>query len=153
MKERKDLKRRINLKWRRHKKAAPEDLESWRGVVKTVAGVFEDDMYEWIGEAVAKGVDRVLEEFAGEGDVITDPSGEIYLRLDDIVSEILFDYIDRAVGNSDYVAMIFGESGVGRKECYVVHREEFEDTMHDNAYEEASDYLRERLRDYDYRNE
>jgi hypothetical protein len=153
MKGRKDLKRKLDLKWRRRKKAAPEDLESWRGVIRTVAGVFEDDMYEWIGEAVAKGVDRVLEEFAGEGDVIVDPSGEIYLRLDDIVSEILFDHIDRVVGDSDYVAMIFGEPGEGRRECYLMSREEFGETMLDNALEEAYDYLRERLRGYDYRTE
>jgi len=153
MKERKNLRRKLELRWRRHKKAAPEDPEGWEGVIRTVAGVFEDDMYEWIGEAVAKGVDRVLEEFASEGDVIVDPSGEIYLRLDDIVSEILFDYIHRAVGDSDYVAMIFGEPGEGHKECHVIDREEFEETMYENAIQEASDYLRERLRDYDYRTE
>jgi hypothetical protein len=150
MGDKKDLKWK-NLKLRRRKKAAPEDLEAWKGVSRTVVGVFDDDIFEWIGEAVAKGVDRVLEEFAGEGDVIYDPSGEIYLRLDDIVGEILFGYIDRVIGESDYVAMIRGEPGEGHRECYIVDREEFEETMLDNALEEAYDYLRERLRDYDYR--
>lgn len=151
MKDRKDPKWK-NLKWRRCKKAAPEDPEARKGVPRTVVGIFDDDLFEWVDEAVAKGVDRVLEEFAGEGDVIHDPSGEIYPRLDNIVSEILFGYIDRVVDESDdYVAMIDGEPGKGRRGCYIVAREEFKEAIHKHAIEEASYYLKERLRDYDYR--